>query len=381
MRILVVNTNSPQHSTGGAQLSAAELASDLVALGHDVVFASLTSDVEAAADETNAGIRFTQVLASSPRSDHRNLRGFRRALRRGRREWYFRFATFGVSNIRAVGRLLDEECPDLIVTNVLRGWSTSIWWQAERHGVPVVHLIHEYDLLCPTGLMHEGTPCDGSRLTCRLRSLGARLSGRKVIPWGVSETVLREHQSRGVFASSPLRAFYPRIEEQPAGITNGSPLSIGYLGRASPEKGLDVLGRAAAVAGVTVDVGAPLNDHLREMESMFPGVFTLHGPVVPSAFLRRLEVLVVPSAWKEPLGRIVFEAALAGTPVVVSDAPGLVEAATASGARYLSFPRGDAECLANVLRSVMDGTAEWALGAPQSPPGDVRDLLASAGLE
>jgi glycosyltransferase involved in cell wall biosynthesis len=52
---------------------------------------------------------------------------------------------------------------------------------------------------------------------------------------------------------------------------------------------------------------------------------TFHGYVDPSTFLPSLDVLVVPSLWREPLGRVVFEAFAHGVPVIGANRGGIPE--------------------------------------------------------
>ena len=377
MKVLVVNSKSPRHSTGGAEFSSAQIATDIARLGHDVVFASLAEAGSAPADIIQDGVRYTEVVSHAPLLDRRSLRGPARIVRRLRREWHSSLSSFGVSNGKQVRELFDRERPDLVITNMLRGWSTSVWREAARRRVPVVHVIREYDLICPRALVHDGQPCRNQQIVCRLRVAGARRMGRNVVAWGVSEAVLVEHQKRGVFSTSPVRAFYPRIDVSSSATTERD-LSFGFLGRASWEKGLDILAQAAALAGITVHVGAPLTGSLLARAEHYPDSFELHGQVEAQAFLRRLGVLVVPSVWQEPLGRIVLEAAAVGTPVIISDVPGLIEAAKASGAAWMSFRQGDSADLARVLDDARRGAARWRTSSAPHPPGDAQLLITDA---
>ena len=86
MKVLVVNSKSPRHSTGGAEFSSAQIATDIARLGHDVVFASLAEAGSAPADIIQDGVRYTEVVSHAPLLDRRSLRGPARIVRRLRRE-------------------------------------------------------------------------------------------------------------------------------------------------------------------------------------------------------------------------------------------------------------------------------------------------------
>src|SRR5690348_9870036 len=65
--------------------------------------------------------------------------------------------------------------------------------------------------------------------------------------------------------------------------------------------------------------------------------------------LHAADILVVPSVWDEPCGRVVIEAMATGCPVLASRAGGLPEILTGSFAAML-VERGDARALANRLQ-------------------------------
>ncbi|MGG7377432.1 glycosyltransferase, partial [Escherichia coli] len=51
--------------------------------------------------------------------------------------------------------------PDVVHTNNLPGVTTAIWEVSRQLGIPVVHTIHDYYLLCPrvTLQRRDGRPC------------------------------------------------------------------------------------------------------------------------------------------------------------------------------------------------------------------------------
>ena len=78
--------------------------------------------------------------------------------------------------------------------------------------------------------------------------------------------------------------------------------------------------------------------------------------------LHAADVVVVPSTWNEPFGRVIVEAMSTGRPVIASRVGGIPEILTGPLERFL-FERGDAPDLAHRIRSVMDWrTHEPGLG-------------------
>ena len=143
------------------------------------------------------------------------------------------------------------------------------------------------------------------------------------------------------------------------------PLDVGYLGRLSTDKGVDVLARAMArvpgdsklvLAGDTRYVDA---DSVAAVDAALAdlGRRTLRlGHVSPDDLFRRVRVVVFPSVWAEPFGLVVAEAMAAGVPFVISDAGALPEVA---GPDHPWIARaGDADDLARVVQRALAATPE-----------------------
>lgn len=140
----------------------------------------------------------------------------------------------------------------------------------------------------------------------------------------------------------------------------GSPaaITVGFLGRLVPEKGLlvllDALAREPRLrlrVGGTGPLGAEL-PALAGAAGAWDRV-ELVGAIDPDDipdFLRSLDVLAVPSlptpSWTEQFGRVAVEAMACGVPVVSSDGGALPDVVGGAG---IVVPAGDAEALAGAL--------------------------------
>ncbi|WP_085172199.1 glycosyltransferase family 4 protein [Mycolicibacterium iranicum] len=101
-----------------------------------------------------------------------------------------------------------------------------------------------------------------------------------------------------------------------------------FLGRLSAEKRVDLV---AALARQMRDnsfriVGdGPLREMVREASSRLPNLSYVPGVNHSEALrqLSRARVVIVPSSWEEPFGRVAAEALAVGTPAVVADRGGL----------------------------------------------------------
>jgi glycosyltransferase involved in cell wall biosynthesis len=130
-----------------------------------------------------------------------------------------------------------------------------------------------------------------------------------------------------------------------------------FLGRVSPDRGVETLVRAWASlqvgsgAGRLVIAGpAYPESYLRHVHQLAPADTTqflpLQADVVP--LLHAADVLVLPTVWEESFGRVVIEAMATGCPAVASDVGAIPEILTGRFAS-LRFPPGDAAALAQRL--------------------------------
>jgi glycosyltransferase involved in cell wall biosynthesis len=141
--------------------------------------------------------------------------------------------------------------------------------------------------------------------------------------------------------------------------------AVGYLGRISTDKGVDVLVRAVARAAGAGDLHLAGDSRyvaeadVRTVEHALAGLgprAVRLGHTSPADLFRRVDVVVFPSVWPEPFGLVVAEAMAAGVPFVISDAGALPEVA---GPDHPWIARaGDADDLARVLERALRATPE-----------------------
>jgi glycosyltransferase involved in cell wall biosynthesis len=180
-------------------------------------------------------------------------------------------------------------------------------------------------------------------------------------------------------------------------------LRIGFVGRLTTEKGLDVLARAGSVlaqAGHTVQlvvagddrhVPAERRDRVLTALKDSRAEVELVGQVERAEVLTRVDVAVFPSVASEPFGLVAAEAMASGVPFVISDAGALPEVA---GPDHPWIARsGDADDLARVIgealatpeddvRAVTDrARARWEeMYSPEAGRERVHALLDDLGV-
>ena len=199
----------------------------------------------------------------------------------------------------------------------------------------------------------------GERWT--LRSVDYALAGSDA-----AADVLRRKGYAGPLATIPQFGTSPELF-QPAAMQRERPFTIGYIGRIVPEKGLNVLLRAAAqldgdwrlrlVGGGGDRANAKALARSLGIGKKAAFIGQLPSTDLPSEY-HKLDALVLPSLtranWKEQFGRVLVEAMASGVPVIGSDSgaiPGII------GAAGLIAPEGDVAALARALGDLRDQPA------------------------
>jgi glycosyltransferase involved in cell wall biosynthesis len=319
MRILLVNAHGADPASGGAELYVNDLASGMTERGHQVRVLS------AFPQRGEPGVE-THVLHRSDWRDDR-LRRLRNHVGDVVSAPWPRLREF----LRATG-------PELVHTNNLPGIGTGIWEAARRAGIPLVHTVHDYHLLCPrtTLTRRDGSPCSPSPLLCGARTRRLARWGRAVgAVIGVSEHVLRAHRDLFPAANKHI-VHHPLISlvDPQAKPPQTPPRTLGYMGGLRPVKGIALLLAAApalAELGMTLRVAGdgPLRREVEATDHIHYAGW-LRGEKL-AAFVGSCDAGLVPSLWDEPGPLTASEWLGSGRPVLATQRGNLIEMARRGG--------------------------------------------------
>ena len=307
MKILIVHNNYGKYS--GEEAVVDKMAAMLSAHGHEVAFYRRTTEgVRESAAGKIAGF-LSGIYSSS------GVRGMREALRRER--------------------------PDVVnVHNLYPFISPAALFECRKAGVPVVMTIHNFRLICPTGLfMRDGMPCEtclerGNEWSCvryncecsRLKSLGytlrnvyARWTGayRKNVDAFAFITDFQRQKLIAAGYDAKKITVIPNSIDAPASYQQSIGNYVAYIGRLSFEKGYDLLVevarrnpsiqiRFAGAKREQTDIKIPEN-------VQFMG-YLQDGEL--ANFIRQSRFVVMPSRCYEGFPMAILEAACYGKPTI-----------------------------------------------------------------
>lgn len=331
MRILIVNTYYYPEIVGGAEYSVKKLAEKLTKEGHDVrVLCTGKEYVKEIIDNVEV-VRFKDGVVVKVDEAHK-ANAFVKLHRWIQELWC-------LANKKILEKELDSFKPDVIHTNGLYDISPIIWKLAKARNIRVVHTLRDYFLMCP----RVSLTCARTSVTCKkpasickiYRSINRKHSRFVDVVTAPSEIVLNTFKSNGFFKDSfhkaiPNATEYDKEEVQNIIETRRNKPSLApkfvFLGSLIQVKGIEWLIESFRklespdielyIAGKGV-----LEEYVKESvksDSRIHYVGFLNQDEI-SSLLKKTDVLIAPSLWEEPFGRIVLDAYKHAMPVIVSN--------------------------------------------------------------
>ena len=339
MRILIINTYYAPEIMGGAELSVKKLAETLSKTGHEVcVLCTGDKYVE----EVIEGVHIIRI-----KSKHCcraiNINNYckpKRILRRIQDLW-------NPNNKRLIQQVIDSFKPDVVHTNGLYDISPIVWKCAHDHCIRVVHTLRDYYLICPRVSMNcyksNGMNCKPS-LFCSFHRFRNRISSKYVdavtSPSSMTLNILINHgffkqvKEKVVIPNaidfelsnsiSILKAREVRLSEEKKKVR------FVFLGTFSEEKGIKWLLESykSVFDAELFFVGkGPLEKYIRD-KAVIDKSINIVGFLNEkrmNELLQSSDVVICPSLWNEPFGRVVLDAYKNGMPIIVSNKGALSE--------------------------------------------------------
>jgi glycosyltransferase involved in cell wall biosynthesis len=366
MKILIVNMLYPPYVVGGAEKSVSLLAEALARSGDDVVVVTLHPEEQESVENVN-GVRVHRLPMDNC------YWPFGRGRKPGagaRLRWHVADAWNRKAAAR-VGRILDQEKPDVVHTNVIAGFSVAVWHEVTKRNIRLVHTMRDYYLLCPrSSLFRSGSLCRRRCLDCKVLTANRRQASQLVdAVVSISDYVLDRHMQRGYFPAASSSVVYNIAGAGRSSVPKGEPgadLVFGYIGKLEQEKGIEiVLDATRHLSGTNWRLriaGAGLDGYVKAMKDRFtdPRIEWL-GFAEPQQFYASIDVTIVSSVWPEPLSRTVIETFAAGKSAICARSGGIPEIAVL-GRTVETYPAKDTHGLAAIMDSAMNDVDRWRSG-------------------
>lgn len=316
MKILLLHNNYGKYS--GEEAVVDKMAAMLREHGHEVCFYRLTSE---GSRESMAG----------------KIKGFLCGL-------------YSPQGVKGVREALRREKPDVVnVHNLYPFISPAALFECKKAGVPVVMTVHNFRLICPTGLfMREGKPCEiclqkGNEWNCirynceqsRVKSLGyalrnavARWTGayRKCVDMFACITDFQRRKLiEAGFERDKIKVI-PNCIDVLASFQEVKGEYVAYIGRLSYEKGYDLL---LEVARRNPSIAFRFAGAKRgQGEEEVPANVRFEGYLSKEKledFIRKSQFTVMPSRCYEGFPMAILESACYGKPTIAPNHGGFTE--------------------------------------------------------
>ncbi|MBS0857086.1 MULTISPECIES: glycosyltransferase [unclassified Tatumella] len=315
---------------GGGELSTKTLAENLLKKGYDVSVLAISdkSTVETIEHVPVTRIKNKNIYWSL---DKKNKGIVRKIL------WH----VIDSHNVFIENKLrdkLEEISPDILITSTIEDVSSVIWKLASRKKIRVMHVLRSYSLLCSNANMFKSENCEGQCKECKMLTLPKKINSKYVDDIiGISDYILKKHLDLGYFKNSKSTVIYNICLDDSIAERKiiSDEVKVGYLGRIHKTKGIEIIFSAMSQLSDNVKrrcsvyvagSGDPYYmEELRKVakENNVTTVFT--GNVNATEFLDKIDLLVVPSIWNEPFGRVVVEGMGRGVAVLGKRSGGIPE--------------------------------------------------------
>lgn len=388
MKICIVSQTFAPQDEGGAEMSSRHAAYNL-AQRHEVVVLALglvgglgVEPGECASAQRYRVHRVCYHNSYLPEAKRPAVGPVSKAL------WHARNAVGAVNEADLIRFFTDEKF-DLIYAQNCSRMQPALYRAAAKLDIPVCQHLRDYAILCPrTSMYRSGQNCSTPCASCRVLTLRARQASSTVkTVIAVSDFVRQRYLEHGLYPDAEWYVLHNTNTARAdfdAALLAARPepergFTIGYLGALSTEKGVEVLLQAfcslpTALNARLLLAGRGHQDFVDQMRRKVRDAGAEDrvewlGHVPPHNVFSRSEVIVVPSLWHEPQGRVLVESAVYGVPTIAARAGGTPEIVEQHKTGW-TYDATDSEALRNLLhKAAENGATTWRASLADRFPG------------
>jgi glycosyltransferase involved in cell wall biosynthesis len=330
MKILFVNTLYAPLRTGGAEVSVQTMAEGFAASGNQVYV--LTLGYKESVRKMNGVIVITIKTKNLYHIDEAENQPYLKKM-----IWHLLDSCNPLYK-RVFNHLLDRIKPEVVNTNNIQGFSPYLWKLIKQRNIKLVHTLRDYYLMCHVTTMYTKCGdcqqlCMGCKLTSTIKKKYFKLPDGYI---GISKFILEQHNHFNIGGGGARTVIGNGVADK----TNvaaeikapQSEVVFGFIGKVNQQKGVDYLMAEFAkipseLSFKLVIAGKSDAGFEKSMNALYKGQLNYQfiGKTDPKAFYQSIDVVIVPSNWNEPFGRIPIESVAALTPVCIAYKAGLKE--------------------------------------------------------
>lgn len=330
MRILIVNTYYYPNMIGGTEQSVKLLAEGLAKIGHKVYV--LTGDKDKKEEEVINSVNIIRLDLSK-----KNNKIINRIVRKG----------LEYNNVKIKSKIIEvieRVNPDVVHTNNLFYLSPIIWKIASEKEIKVVHTLRDYWGLClKCTLLNKNLKiCHKRKVLCKIHSLNYKKFSKYVdVVTAPSKFTLDIYDKHGIFNSAQKRMISNAIDIDfekydkiilDRNCRKNEIIEYLFIGSLEEHKGIKFLLETFKNIEnqnirLTLCGSGNLEQYVMNICKIDKRISYL-GSVFGNEkekILKKSDVIIVPSIWYEPFGRVVIEGYKNGLVVIGSKIGGINE--------------------------------------------------------
>ncbi len=327
MKITIVNTLYYPNKIGGAEKSIQSLAEQFSLLENEVLV--ITLEKKNITHELNGvSIKALEIKNNYWPFDNKKRKTFEKIL------WHVNDCNNSKYD-KFINKILIDFKPHILLTNNLTGFSTKIWGVAKNLNIKIVHVLRDYYLQCPkTTKFKNELNCESICFDCKLLSLNKKKNTQQInYLIGISKYIIKDHTKQGYFENVPKKHIYNGFDlnkRYEYTYKKSQEVVFGFIGQIKKSKGIELL--LKALLNLKHDnwkliiAGNIKKNYLESLERINKSKnIVFLGYTESDSFFKKIDVLIVPSLWNEPFGRVLIESLINRKPVIASNVGGISE--------------------------------------------------------
>ncbi|WP_338788137.1 glycosyltransferase family 4 protein [Metabacillus sp. FJAT-53654] len=357
MKVLIFNTLYYPNSIGGAEKSVQLLAESLKEKGINPVI--VCTDKVEREDYVN-GVKVYYIK-------NKNLYWFDQEQKNNiQKSLWHALDNYNYFIKKKITWIINQEKPQIIHTNNITGFSMMPWILAKENKLPLIHTLRDYSLMCSkTTMFKNGENCDFPCKECKLFNFyKQKLSNENHVDHlvGISQFIINKFKDNDYFQGVPSTRIFNGMELSNRSKINPEfnsfdrKIKFLYMGRIEKAKGINkILEEISEIKDVELYIaGKVKDDEIKRniQEGKYPTNIKFLGFINPKEIIPKIDVMLVPSLWHEPFGRVIIEAYSYGKTVIGTNLGGIPELIVQGQTGFIYNPK-ESDSLKNIIKGII----------------------------